>query len=1660
MKKRQNFHKRFLAFLLSLALVITTAYVPELMVQAAPGTTQLITGTWTGDTGAGSGVLDTSASGEGVITMNSVSSGDTWYAPQIISNDFAVKAGKEYAVSFKYKLEGTSNNTLEYIIQENGGSWKVFDTEGSNATTNTRTLTYDAASADSEGYCSYSRTFTADESRSAVHLVFGMGNSEANGATVSLKDISVTADADDSGSTPVIGTNFIDFNLIEQSDYIDGGTDAVVEYQGTKAIITATDWGNDWGADSKWQIQLKQLVPVNPNEVYDFSFKIKSNAARSIFVKLGDLDNDNTVFYQDTVSLEAGVEKVVSGTTTGAVTIEKLMMVLALGDQSNSANTIEISEFTLTGQTSGEVEVTPYIEFDKIDHADFTQDVDAQITYQGTTATITATDWGNDWGADSKWQIQLKNLVPVTANDTYDFSFTVQSEVARNIFVKLGDVDNDGTVYYENTVALEAGVEKVISGTTTADVAIDTLMVMVALGDQSNTTNTITISKMWLKGHNTGWVKAGSTGGNVGVKGKEYDFAATEDNAANDYADPGTAKEGYKLIWADEFDGNYGSANVDAATGLNLDNWAYQLGDGTTDCNNPGWGNKELQAYTGNPKNIGVNEDLSGKGTGDGLLRITASYDDAGYVYGDESSKRYTSSRIRTTKADETLFNTTYGYIEARMSLPGTQGAWPAFWMLPQSTSIYGGWPVSGELDIMETCGAFANGSNAQTCSTLHFGAPDHVYEGSGYVTLNSDYTYFHTYAVDWQPGQITWYYDGKAIYTMNDWTSGYAGASDTLTFDAPFDQPYYILLNLAVDSGQFGGATNKATFQDDINMYVDYVRVYQKEAGYADYAQRSTGMDTTDDWSNYAGINQIAPIKADNIVSDVAGGDVNGLEQSGTVDASKWYLGYQSDATDATAEGYTDGNGAVWAKVGVNTKGSQDYSVQLIGHYNAKAGYVYKVSFDAYADGGMVGKTINCDSKEWKGWSTFGIQSFELKDTPTRVSYLISQKKDFENCRIEFNLGARGSGNVYLGNVKVEIVDPASLGAESENRNALANGNIIYNGTFDQGNKRIGYWTAAQGTKLEVPRYTTTKLADSDVSVVDVASKTNYEGIANGVKYYERRAQISAEAGKAPIIYQSGMKMIADHYDLGLDVYSAADTDVIAAIYSANEAGVPSKLVKAATISYKAASGVKHLTWSIDLDETIENAALVLKFGNGASVQVDNVTLIGKSQGEKVDETPVTADSEWSADDGSGGVLPLEKNAGVYTLRNITSGANWYCPQIKSKQFSLVNGKQYKLSMKYKLEGTSNNTAQYIVQEQNGQWHVFAGGPTTITYDASKADADGFCSYELTFTADTSLSTVAIGFGLGGSEANGAADFSFKDVTLTYVPSGSEEGGESSDTWSPVTEDIMKDNSGQNPDKPDQEDPKPEPPKPGDDSKPNTSGGQAAAAPEIKADWNHVKDMVENAKKAQPKENVTINEVVGNDMIISEELYGMLKGENIVLALSNGDGVTISVEGNKLKGRNREIDLSLSKTNTKIPAAVLAEKAKDAYRNKLVIFNSSDSLPDGLNMHFRFGTENAGRYANLYRYDETTGRLVYQWSFKITDEGAAMFALRRTAPYFITVTDSMPVRENGNYTVVPGDTLGRIARRNGVSLAQLLNWNPQITNPNRIRVGQSIFIR
>jgi len=246
---------------------------------------------------------------------------------------------------------------------------------------------------------------------------------------------------------------------------------------------------------------------------------------------------------------------------------------------------------------------------------------------------------------------------------------------------------------------------------------------------------------------------------------------------------------GQTLVWSDEFDGS----SVDTTK------WEFMIGNGA-EYGNPGWGNNELQYYTARPENANV--------TG-GMLHITARQESY-------QGFNYTSARLRTLNKADFL----YGRMEARIKLPSTPGIWPAFWMLP-TNSPYGGWAASGEIDIMESVN-FAD----TIYGSIHFGGnwPNNTHltcTRTGAIDYSLD---FHRYAIDWQPGLIRWFIDDVAYCTRgaSQWFSSAAPGDP----DAPFDQMFHFLLNVAV-GGNFPGNPNGSS-QFPQQMIVDWVRVYQ----------------------------------------------------------------------------------------------------------------------------------------------------------------------------------------------------------------------------------------------------------------------------------------------------------------------------------------------------------------------------------------------------------------------------------------------------------------------------------------------------------------------------------------------------------------------------------------------------------------------------------------------------------------------------------------------------------------------------------------------------------------------------------------------------------------------------------------------------------------
>ncbi|MFM7022823.1 MAG: family 16 glycosylhydrolase [Flavobacteriales bacterium] len=249
-----------------------------------------------------------------------------------------------------------------------------------------------------------------------------------------------------------------------------------------------------------------------------------------------------------------------------------------------------------------------------------------------------------------------------------------------------------------------------------------------------------------------------------------------------------------QLVWADEFNGS----------SLDLSKWSYQIGNGTNDGLDVGWGNQESEYYTSRPENVSV--------TG-GNLVITARAES--YL-----GANYTSGRIRSLGKGDWQ----YGSFEARIKVPepfNDSKAWPGFWMLPQNNN----WPYTGEIDIMETGNQY---NEWKYNGTLHYYANAHQTSGTGGVTINTttmpngDLSKdFHIYRVDWAPNSIKFFVDNIQIGATLSNANTIAGAW-------PFDASgkFYIILNMAIN-GWFPGMATPNNSRFPLSMLVDYVRVY-----------------------------------------------------------------------------------------------------------------------------------------------------------------------------------------------------------------------------------------------------------------------------------------------------------------------------------------------------------------------------------------------------------------------------------------------------------------------------------------------------------------------------------------------------------------------------------------------------------------------------------------------------------------------------------------------------------------------------------------------------------------------------------------------------------------------------------------------------------------
>ena len=645
--------------------------------------------------------------------------------------------------------------------------------------------------------------------------------------------------------------------------------------------------------------------------------------------------------------------------------------------------------------------------------------------------------------------------------------------------------------------------------------------------------------------------------------------------------------EGYTLRWQDEFDG----------AALNRDDWNVELHE-------PGWVNNELQSYVDSPENIYLED-------GKLVLKPVETKNADGTV-------SYTSGRVNTQNKHDFK----YGIFEARAKVPAGQGFLPAFWMMPTNENLYGQWPRCGEIDIMEVLG----NDTTRSYGTLHYGNPHNQSQAGCTLTEGNFSDEYHTFAVEWEPDRISWYVDGVMIHTENDWYSATEGQGE-ITYPAPFDQPFYIILNLAV-GGNWPGSPDETTDIAGSAFYVDYVRVYQKDSYDEDVQkpEKTVTLREPDAAGNY-----------------IVNGDFAAAESLS--DSEGW-----SFLTTLGGEGAAAiENGAL--RVTTANPGTVDYSVQLVQPgLPLQEGGVYEVRFDASADAPRTMKVgVSAPDRGYKRY---------LEDTAVQLTaevqtytYTFTMTDDADpNGRLEFNMGAAGSdAGITLSNVWVRKTGQADL--SDPEKTVLADGNYVYNGSFQEGEGRLGYWK-------------TWALPGSSVSV------SNQDNI--------RKLQI--EAGPLTsilnpvMVYQKDLALTAGDYALSFDAAGPAGGKILVR-------------VAGQTFTAETTGQEQSYEYKLSLPEGRSGGDIAIVVRQGGAYTVDNVRLVEDSlikngsfnagfAGYEV-YAYTTSDVDYVVDSLN------EPNAADITIRN-TGDAAWKI-QLKQNGIELEAGQWYRLSLKAK---------------------------------------------------------------------------------------------------------------------------------------------------------------------------------------------------------------------------------------------------------------------------------------------------------------------------------------------------------------------------------------
>ncbi|MBR6224005.1 MAG: carbohydrate binding domain-containing protein [Lachnospiraceae bacterium] len=703
-------------------------------------------------------------------------------------------------------------------------------------------------------------------------------------------------------------------------------------------------------------------------------------------------------------------------------------------------------------------------------------------------------------------------------------------------------------------------------------------------------------------------------------------------------------RTGYELEWSEEFDGE----ELDTE-----EKW-------TVETHEAGWVNEELQEYVDSDKNYYLKDDK--------LYIVPIKSEDG---------KKYTSARISTK--DKQYFK--YGLFEATVKVPKGKGYLPAFWMMPDE-ELYGQWPKCGEIDCMEVMGQDTN----KLYGTIHYGEPHKETQGTASIkdgkyieteshgdsSIDGNYVLengksfsddFHTFSVEWEPDHITWYVDGIKYHEAKDWFSAVDGGGEQ-AYPAPFDQPFYLILNLAIGGEWVGYPDDTTTYGEESAFVVDSVKVYQKtEEGYYDQKEATAEKPAQPEvhWKEAVDGNFVT----------------NGNFATDINSETDWTMHLESDAEGTT---YNVANNSI--TINPSTTGEKAHSIQLKQEgLPLRRGGKYEIKYTASAS---AERDIVCNIKEPdRGYNVVVERTDHLTTQPKDfiLEFEMEAKED-PNTTLEFNLGALDSNaSVTISNVSLKLVDDSNIVDETKLHEVRSDGNFVYNGTFSEGSDRLKYWDVSEG--------------DSDK--VSVTNKDNV-----------RKLKVVVTSADDPVsLTQTKVPFIDGDYVLSFTASKEDGTDGFS-ISVPEDKNFADMELSTDTQSFER-------KFSYPLDASEDAKEVVLNFTKPGTYYVDDIVICDDAMIKNGSFRTGKAVYECgSYKEGKASFKVIKESAERDSVldAHITKAGNedWHV-QIKQGKVKLEKDKWYRLT--FDAKATVARKASVIMQQNGGDWAAYSGANT-----------------------------------------------------------------------------------------------------------------------------------------------------------------------------------------------------------------------------------------------------------------------------------------------------------------------------------------------------------